>query len=151
MNRIQKISWLMVVCIGLALVLSGAAVAVLYARFGFPKAYAGLGFLGLAGFGGLGPLFFGKNPGGVQGDERDAWINLKAARAGFALSYGVFILLSMGIWAYLRWQGIEKIEIGVLPMLVGAAGITAFLSHAVTVLVLYGGNENCLERTGGTK
>lgn len=151
MNRIQKISWFMVVCIGIALILGGAAVVVLYARFGFPKAYAGLGFLGLAGIGGLGPLFFGENPGAVQEDERDAVIRLKAARAGFALSYGVFILLGMGIWAYRRWLGMEEIAVDVLPLLVGAAGITAFLSHAVAVLVLYGGSENCSEQTGGAK
>lgn len=151
MNRIQKISWFIVICMGSALVLSGAAVAVLYAHWGVPRAYAGLGFLGVAGFGGLGPLLFRKDPGAIQADERDIWINLKAARAGFALSYGVFILLSMGIWAYLRWQGSEKVGIGVLPLLVGAAGVTAFLSHAVTTLVLYGRDRNHSERTGDAK
>ncbi len=94
--------------------------------------------MGITGLGGLAPLIFKKDPGPIQADERDRLINLKAARAGFALSYGVFGLLCMGIWEYYRHQNIETISIHILPHLFMAAGITAFFTHALTILVLYG-------------
>ena len=71
MNRLQKISWLMVVCIGIAVIVTAMAVTVLYFRIAFPEAWAGLSFMALGGFGGLGPLIFKKDPGPVQFDERD--------------------------------------------------------------------------------
>lgn len=138
MNRIQKISWLMVVTIVIAIIASVVAVGLLYSKFGFPKARAGLAFMAIAGFGGLGPMIFKKDPGHVQADERDILINLKAARAGFAISYLVFGLLCMGIWHCYRVKAIETISIDILPELFGAAAITAFLTHAITILVLYG-------------
>lgn len=138
MNRMQKISWLTVICCGLALILSSISMAILYHFFGFPVALAGMSFLSIAGFTGLGPIIFKKDPGAVTCDERDRLINMKAARAGFAISYGVFGLLCMGIWEYYRFQSIETIKVDVLPMLFGAAGITAFFTHAVTILILYG-------------
>ena len=93
--------------------------------------------MGITGFAGLAPIIFKKDPGPVQCDERDRLINLKAARAGFAVSYGVFGLLCMGIWEYYRHQSIETISIHILPNLFMAAGITAFFTHALTILILY--------------
>lgn len=137
MNRIQKISWLMVIAIGTGVILSGIAVTILYFKVGFPKAWAGGAFMAIAGFGGLGPIIFKKDPGPVQMDERDTIIARKAAIAGFALSYLVFGLLCMGIWEYYRQQEMETISIHVLPNLFMAGGITSFFSHAVTILFLY--------------
>jgi len=140
MNRIQKISWLMVITFTTAILTAAVAVAagVFYFKVGFPRAWAGLGFLGLAGLGGFGPLIFKKDPGPVQFDERDNMINLKAARGSFALSYLVFGVLCMGIWEYYRHQNIAVISIQVLPYLFAAAGFTVFVSHAIIILVLYG-------------
>ena len=138
MNRIQKISWLMVICIGTALILSSIATVILYFKLGFPKAWSGFAFLGLCGFGGLGPIIFKKDPGAVQADERDTLIARKAAIASFGLSYMVFIFICMGLWEYYRVKGIETISINTLPNLVWAPGLTAFLSHAIVILVLYG-------------
>lgn len=101
--------------------------------------------MGIAGFAGLGPMIFKKDPGPIQADERDRLINLKAARAGFAISYGVFGLLCMGIWEYYRHQNIETISIHLLPQLFMAAGITMFLSHAIVILVLYGKDNKQIE------
>ena len=147
MNRMQKISWLMVICIGVASILSAIAVTILYFKVGFPRAWAGWSFMGIAGFAGLGPAIFKKDPGPIQADERDRIINLKAARAGFALSYLVFGLLCMGIWSYYRRHGIETISIRILPHLFMAAGITAFFTHALTILILYG-KDNKLSEGG---
>ena len=137
MNRIQKMAWLMVICGGSGLILSATAVTIGYFMAGFPKAWAGMGFLGIAGFGGLGPIIFKKDPGPVQMDERDTLIARKAAIASFTLSYLVFVFLCMGLWEYFRLKGIETISIHTLPNLVWAPGLTAFFSHAVAILVLY--------------
>ena len=138
MNRIQKISWLMVVTHAIAITASVIAVALLYPRFGFPKASAGLAFIAIAGIGGLGPLIFKKDPGPIQTDERDRLLQLSAACGGFGLSYLLFGLLCMGIWLYCRSKAIETISINALPCIFGAAGITFFLSNAIIILILYG-------------
>ena len=145
MNRMQKMSWMMVICIGTALVLSAIAITVLYFIFGFPVAWAGWGFMGITGFGGLAPIVFKKDPGPVQCDERDQLINMKAAVASFGLSYGIFGLLCMGIWVYRYSQSIETISIHLLPLLFGAAGITVYLTHAITILILYGKDNKQIE------
>jgi len=141
----QKISWMMVICISTALILSAIAITVLYFIFGFPAAWAGFGFMGITGFAGLAPTIFKKDPGAVTCDERDRLINMKAAQAGFAISYGVFGLLCMGIWAYRYSQSIETISIHLLPMLFMAAGITVYLTHAITILILYGKDNKNIE------
>ena len=138
MNRIQKISWLMVISIGTAVILSTVSIVLLHSRFGFPRAWAGLSFLALAGIGGLGPLFFRNNPGPVQTDERDQQILLKAARAGFAMSYLLVGILCMGIWEWYKHKNAETISIEVLPMIWMGAALTAFFIHALAILILYG-------------
>jgi hypothetical protein len=87
MNRIQKVAWWIVVWITAGVVASAIAIAVLYLRVGMPKALAGLGFLGITGLGGLGPLIFGKDKGWVTCSERDKLINNRAAVAGFGAAY----------------------------------------------------------------
>ena len=149
MNRIQKIAWLMVISIRTAVLLSTVTVGVLYYLYGFPRAWAGLAFLGLSGIGGLGEAIFKKDPGPVQMDERDREIIFKAHRASMVLSYLVFGMLSMGIWAaYYFYFKIETISIHILPNVYMAAGITAFFSNALMTLILYGRDNT---REGETK
>jgi hypothetical protein len=131
----------MVVTHSIGVLAAGVAVTVMYYKVGLPRAYAGLAFLGICGFGGLGPMIFKKDPGPVQADERDHLINLKAARGSFALSYLVFGILCMGIWEYCRHHDTSVISIEVLPMIWGLAAITVFFSHAIIILVLYGRSE----------
>jgi hypothetical protein len=138
MNRKQKISWWTISCFSVALILSVISVAILYSISGFPVANAGLGFLGLTGFAGLGTVIFKKDPGVVSFDERDHLINLKAVRAGFGLSYGIFIASCMGVYTYCKTQSIEVISIETLPMFIWPPFVAVFLGHAVTTLVLYG-------------
>lgn len=118
MNRVQKMAWMTVICTGLGIVLSATAVPVFYVMGGFPRAWAGLAFLGIAGLAGFAPAIFKKEPGAVQTDERDRLIQVQSTKAGFSASYGVFGLLSMGIWMI--------------------AFITAFFVQALTTPVLYG-------------
>jgi hypothetical protein len=138
MNRMQKISWLMVICIGTAVLLSAVSVGTIY-LLGLPCAGTGMAFLGIAGIGGLGPILFKKDPGPVQMDERDREIVFKAHRASMAISYLVFGALCMGIWAaYYFYLKIETISVHILPNVYLVAGITAFFSNALMTLILYG-------------
>ena len=138
MNRMQKNAWLTVGCCSVATVLSVIAVVILYSFYGFPVASAGLGLLGLTGFAGLGSVIFKKDPGAVSFDERDHLINLKAVRAGFGLSYGIFIASCMGVYTYCKSQSIETISIEILPMFIWPPFIAVFLGHAIAILILYG-------------
>jgi hypothetical protein len=132
----QKISWMMVICTGIGFILSVIAVVILYFKTGFPRAWAGLAFMGLSGFAGLAPAIFKKDPGAVQTDERDRLIQLQSTRAGFASSYGVFGCLAMGIWWYYGPDNL--INVNTLPQIWMAAFITAFFVQALTTLILYG-------------
>ena len=93
MNRIQKMAWMTVICTGTGLILSIVAVTILYFTVGFPRAEAGLAFISLAGFAGLAPLIFRKDPGPVQADERDRIIQVQSIVTGYGVGlYGVWQL-----------------------------------------------------------
>jgi hypothetical protein len=139
MNRVQKIAWWLVVCISTAVVISLAAVAILYVKLGMPKALAGFSFLAVAGFGGLAPLIFPKDKGKVTYDERDIIINRKAALAGFGASYLVTGLACMLPFTILGYQA--SISVCWLPNIFMAAGLTSFFVHSVAILVQYGWKE----------
>jgi hypothetical protein len=143
MNRTQKIAWWMVAWIGAGIISAGIAVGVSCAVVGFPKAWSGLGLLGISGLSGLAPLVFRKDPGPVQFDERDQAIQLHATMAGFAASYGVFGALAMGIWFYC---GPDKlISVNTLPQIWMGAFVTAFFVQSLATLVLYGRDNKTKE------
>jgi hypothetical protein len=143
MNRMQKTAWWMVAWIFAALVVSLIAVAIGYIKVGMPKALLGFSFLGLSGFGGLGPLIFPKDKGKVTCDERDILINRRAALAGFASAYLVTGLACMLPFTILGYQA--SISICWLPNIFLAAGLTSFFVHSVTILVQYGWKEKSNE------
>ena len=145
MNRMQKISWLTVICCGTALILSSVSIAILYPLFGLPVASSGLGFLGIMGFSGLGPVIFKKDPGAVSFDERDRVIHLKAVRVAFGSAYIIFIMICMTIYWYCQLRSVKTISIEVLIMLIWPPGIAAYLGHAVALLILYGKDNQQLE------
>jgi len=101
-----------------------------------PKALAGLGFLGITGLGGLGPLIFGKDKGKVMCDERDRLINYRAALAGFGAAYIVTGLMCMLPFFILGYEA--TISITWLPMIFVAPGLTLFFVHSIAILVQYG-------------
>lgn len=145
MNRTQKQAWWVMVWMGAGVIAAASAVAALYFNIGFPKAWVGLSFLGICGFGGLAPLLFRKDPGPVQFDERDRDIQLKSARAGFVMCDLVFGLLAMGIWTYCRRHGMTTVSIEVLPMIWGLAGITMCFFYSLMTLLLYGKDKHTAE------
>ncbi|MBM4102491.1 MAG: hypothetical protein FJ263_00365 [Planctomycetes bacterium] len=136
MNRIQKMSWLIVITQGIAVLSAAIAVTVFYYKIGFPRAWAGSAFLAISGFGGLAPVLFRKDPGPVQFDERDVAINSAAVKNGFTASYLLFGSLCMGIWMIKGIRG--TIDVNVLPMIWMLAGITCIFVHALSILILYG-------------
>jgi hypothetical protein len=136
MNRAQKIAWLFVITISVAVLLAGGAVGILYVKLGMPKALAGLGFLGIAGLGGFGPIIFKKDKGKVEFDERDCVINQRSALAGFGAAYMVVGLVCMIPFFVLGPKA--NVSITWLPMIFMGAGLSSFFAHSVAILVQYG-------------
>jgi len=136
MNRVQKIAWLFVTTISLAVLLSAGAVGILSAKFGLHNAMAGLAFLGIAGIGGFGPLIFKKDKGPVICDERDRIIHRKAALAGFGAAYLIVGLACMLPFFILGPK--SSISVIWLPMIFMGAGLSSFFMHSVAILIQYG-------------
>jgi hypothetical protein len=132
----QKMACLMVITISLGLILSGVAVTILYAKFGFPIAGAGLGFLGIVGLGGLGPWLFKKDKGKIAFDERDSVINRRSALAGFAAAYLFMGLACMIPFFVMGPDG--QLSAKWLPMIFMGAGISNFFFHSLMILIQYG-------------
>jgi hypothetical protein len=136
MKRIQKIAWAFVITISIAVISATIAVTVLYMKFGMPRATAGLSFLGIVGFSGLAPLFFKKDPGAVEIDERDREISRRAALAGFAAAY---LLVGLSCMVPFTIYGYDKmVSITWLPMIFAAAGLSHFFAYSVAILIQYG-------------
>ena len=136
MNRVQKIAWSLVITISFGFILSCIAVAILYVKFGMPKAVAGLGFMGVAGLGGFSPLIFKKDKGKVTFDERDRLIKRRAALAGFATSYLFVCLACMIPFSILGPKA--SISVIWLPNIFGGAALSAFFVTSLAILVQYG-------------
>jgi len=136
MNRVQKIAWSLVITTLSGFILSCIAVAILYVKFGMPKAVAGLGFMGVAGLGGFSPLIFKKDKGKVIFDERDRLIKRRAALAGFAMSY-LFVGLACMI-PFSILGPMASISVIWLPNIFGGAAISMFFVTSVAILVQYG-------------
>jgi hypothetical protein len=139
MNRVQKVAWFLMITFLAAVVVSCIAILVLYFYFkiGMPRAMAGLGFIGLAGFGGLGPLIFKKDKGAVTYDERDKIIHLNASRAAFGIFFITSYLLSFVAVPLLRGAN-GTISVHELWLLFGIASIPFWPAWAIMVLMLYG-------------
>ncbi len=143
MNRVQKMAWWIAIWISISVVAGCTAFGVLYFTVGLPKAFAGFGFLGIAGFGGLGPSVFGKDKGKVQCDERDKAINRRAAVAGFGAAFLITGLACMAPFFLLGSKA--TISIVWLPNIFMAAGLTSFFVHSVAILVQYGWGDKSNE------
>lgn len=142
MNRAQKTAWFIIIAISSGVLVSSIAVGVLALNIGMPKAFAGLGFMGIAGIGGLAPLIFKKDKGKMTCDERDKLINRRAALASFGLSH-LFVGLACMI-PFSILGPTATVSVIWLPMIFGGAAIVVFFVHATAILVQYGwrGREN---------
>jgi hypothetical protein len=141
MNRLQKIMWMMMVC----LVVSGIAVFVLFMK-DISSAWLQLVFGAICVAGCLaGHAFFKKEPGPTQIDERDKAIQLKATRISMTIAYVLFVLLCIGLWVYYHYRGIQTISIDILTILIWPPALCLFLVNAVVTLSLYGKNSKSTE------
>jgi hypothetical protein len=104
--------------------------------WGMPKALIGLSFMGLAGLGGLAPLFVRRDPGPVLADERDQLFLRRAAIAGFATAYMVFGAACMIPFFVLGPSAM--IRVTWLPMIFMGAGLCHYFMYSVAVLSQYG-------------
>ena len=138
MNREQKIALCMVIFISLGIIISAIAVSILRFKFdfGWPKAFAGYGFMGIAGLGGIAPLFIKKDKGKVTFDERDKSIKRFSALAGFATLYLFVGLACMIPFCVLGYE--TKISITWLPQIFMGAALSSFYVGSITLLILYG-------------
>lgn len=136
MKRIQKMAMFIFIVLTCAFIITGLALAITYAKFGFPRAWGSLGFMGIVGIGGLASLVFKKDPGEVQCDERDREIQSKAALVAFALAYLVVGIATMGPFIILGPNA--PITTTWLPLIFGAAGLTHFYSWSIAILAQYG-------------
>ena len=136
MNRIQKISWVVVICFAVAMSISLVAVGVLWGVFGMPKALLGFCFMGLFGISGLAQLFIRKDKGEIAADERDRAIHMKSSWAGFGASYLVMGAACMIPFFVLGPE--YMVRVAVLPNVFMVGGLTFYLVYSVTILVQYG-------------
>lgn len=142
MNRAQKMAFFTVIVISIALATSGIAVTILYFLWGFPKASAGLAFMGITGLAGFAQMIFKKDKGKVEFDERDIIIGRRSALAGFTTAYLVFGLACMTPFFILGPHA--SIKVTWLPMIFMAAGISHFYVLSIATLIQYrkGGAKN---------
>jgi hypothetical protein len=136
MRRIQKMALLIFVAISTAILLSIVAVIIGFFIVGMPRALAGLGFMGIAGIGGLGPLVFRKDKGKVEYDERDKQIQQRAALIQFACAY-LFTGLACMIPFFVLGPN-TKIQAHWLADVFGGTGLVAFYSWSIAILSQYG-------------
>lgn len=138
MNRIQKMSWWVVIWISAAVILAAIAMVILHFIVGmsWSIAKAGLKFLGIAGFGGLGPLIFKKDPDKATCDERERFIYIKATLAGFVAAFLITGLACM--LPFFIMVPNAMISVGWLPDIFLAATLTTFFIQSVAILVQYG-------------
>jgi hypothetical protein len=129
MNREQKMAWWMVISILTGIAASVAAIVLL-------KSFVGLAFMGIAGFGGLGPLIFRKDRGGVTFDERDKLIKRRSALAGFAAAYLFVGLACMIPFSVLGPKA--TVPVTWLPMIFMGAGLSSFFFGSLSLLIQYG-------------
>ena len=138
MNRIQKISWWLVIWFSAAFILAAIAIAILHFLNGMPWsiARAGLKFLGIAAFGGLGILIFKKDPDKAACDERERFIYIKATLAGFVAAFVITGLCCM--LPFFIMGPDAMISVGWLADIFLAAVFAALFIQSVAILVQYG-------------
>jgi len=136
MNRLQKMAWFTVIVTITAVILSGLAVAIAYAKLGMPRALGGLGCMGIAGLAGFAPTIFRRDEDPVAFDERDRLFKKKANLAGFTAAY-LFVGLTCMIPFFVLGHE-RSVRTIWLPMIFMGAGITHFFVYSLATLSQYG-------------
>ncbi|MHC4455811.1 MAG: hypothetical protein ACYS0I_01785 [Planctomycetota bacterium] len=139
MNRVQKISWSLVITMSLGLILGLVVTVILYPKFGMPKALCGFGLIFfIGGLGGLSVFFFKKDKGKVTSDERDKLIEKNASLAGLGAVFLYVILLSILPLIILGPDKTIQIPSTWSPALLIGAGFCLAYAQSIAILIQYG-------------
>ena len=125
----QKHAWFNLVVVGVSVVV----VLSLYPFLGW-GAHAGLGIIGVLGFG---PIFFRKRKGKVVMDERDMQIQRRSASLGARVFWVVFVLAAT-FMSVLFYGQEGSIPVPVVQVSVFYAGILFVGVMSVATLIQYG-------------
>ena len=139
MNRWQKIAWFNVIVIAVVSAITAATIAVLYFKYGFPKALAGLGLLGFMGFLGLSPFLFRQKKDKVEFDERDMLIHYRSIVAAYSIFFPVFTAACMIPWFIFGSK--TSVSLVILPIMLGFFGIFLVLVQSIAALIQYSWKE----------
>ena len=136
MNRLQKMAWYNLIVVASVLMITAGVIVVLSWKFGWPRARAGLGFMGLFGLCGLSAVLFRRKKGEVDFDERDNLIQQRALLAAYTTFWLLWVLGSMAVWAIIGPKG--STSVNALPIFVLVGGILTTLIQSIAILVQYG-------------
>ena len=134
MNRAQKTAWFHLLT-AVSLGVSFGAVIILALIVGMPKAWLGMGFMGLMA---LGQLIFRKEEdrNKVQFDERDLLIQKRASLWDYCASYGFFVAFSSITYSVVG-KG-DLVSVNILPIMIVGGVVVLLTMRSVAVLVQYG-------------
>ena len=140
---LQKLAWFNLIVFAIAVALYLMAVPFFEWRFHMTLAHAALpslGVVGVCGLWGLGSYFLKDHQrrARVNLDEREALIYQRAGMIGVVLFWEVFVVLCMGVWAYLSYVRHQAtIPVGFLPFLVMLVSIVFWVTQSIAILVQY--------------
>ena len=134
MNRQQESAWFQLLT-AMSLGISFGAVIILSLIVGMPKAWLGMGLMGLMA---LGQLITRKEEdrNKVQFDERDLLIQKRASLWGYCASYGFFVAFSMVTYSVVGKGGL--VSVNMLPIMVIVGVVVLLLVRSVAILIQYG-------------
>lgn len=125
----QKHAWFNLVIVGVSVLV----VLSLYPFIGW-RAHAGLGIIGLLGFG---PIFFRKRKGKVVLDERDVQIQRRSALLGYSVFWVVFVIAA-SFMSVLFYGQEGSIPVPVVQVSVFYAMVLFVGVMSVATLIQYG-------------
>ena len=140
---LQRLAWFNLIVFAVAVALYFMALSFFTWHFHRTLAVAALpalGMFGVCGLWGLGNYFLHdrKRRARVNLDEREALIYQRANTIGVALFWLFFVVLCMGVWAYLSYVRHQAtIPVGFLPLRVFVGMIVWQVTQSIASLVQY--------------
>jgi hypothetical protein len=135
----------LIIC-GITILLTSTAYLLLLHFLGPQRARGALGFSGLLGLLGLGPVFYHKKPGDARVilDERDKVIGDRSQIIAWRIAWGYWCLVCMGLWTYgaIR-SGLNGVQVAFfpvewLPWILMSGFLVFWIAWSVSILVNYG-------------
>jgi hypothetical protein len=142
MNRIQKQSWIIVVSVGAAFVISCGIVVYLTLTAGFPAAWKGFIFTCAGGLGYFPSLLVKKDKPAIV-DERDLAIRSLAKTNAVRGAFIFLVLFAMAVFVYQKPGNL--IRVNVLPLSICLAAIVSGLFESLTYLFEYGKDTKAMK------